>query len=334
MWVTQAISENPRNHGSPTARTALCYQRLVTATAFDNLDDYLALPRVSGLAVSADGSRVVTTVAELNDKRTDYVSAIWEVDPSGEKPARRLTRGANGGSEPAFPVDGDLLFISSRPTAENADGADKPPASLWRLPAGGGEAVEVLTMPGGVSLVRTARSADATVIGAALLPSARDVEDDRRLRDLRKANNVSAILHSGYPVRFWDKDLGPDEPHLFDAANLRDLTPQPGGALRTAGFDDAVFDISADGRFLVTTWRLTGPEATERWVLVRVDLASGERRVIADDPDADLDHPAISPDGSAVAFTRETITTPEFAPRMTLQCLRFGDQPVSVAEAG
>jgi dipeptidyl aminopeptidase/acylaminoacyl peptidase len=128
MSVTQAISGNARNHGSPTAHTALCYQRLVTATAFDNLDDYLALPRVSGLAVSADGSRVVTTVAELNDKRTDYVSAIWEVDPGGEKPARRLTRGSNGDSAPAFTVDGDLLFVSSRPTGENADGADKPPA--------------------------------------------------------------------------------------------------------------------------------------------------------------------------------------------------------------
>ncbi len=95
----------------------------------------------------------------------------------------------------------------------------------------------MLSMPGGISVVRTARGADAAVIGAPLLPSARDVDDDRRLRDLRKANNVSAILHSGYPVRFWDKDLGPDEPHLFDATDLRDLTPQPGGALREAGFE-------------------------------------------------------------------------------------------------
>src|SRR5277367_5772561 len=87
----------------------------MTATAFDNLDDYLALPRVSGLAVSADGSRVVTTVAELNDKRTDYVNAIWDVDPTGEKPARRLTRGSNGDSAPVFTADGDLLFVSSRP---------------------------------------------------------------------------------------------------------------------------------------------------------------------------------------------------------------------------
>ncbi len=308
---------------------ALCYQRQMTVTAFDNLDDYLALPRVSGLAVSADGSRVVTTVAELNDNRTEYVSAIWEVDPAAERPARRLAGGDNSDSSPAFTVDGDLLFVSSPPAADNTE---KPPPSLWRLPAGGGDAIEVSSMPGGVSVVRTARSADAAVIGAPLFSSARDVDDDRRLRDLRKANNVRAILHSGYPVRFWDKDLGPDEPHLFDATDLRDLTPQPGGALRAAGFEGAVFDISADGRFLVTTWRITGPEATERSVLVRVDLASGERHVIADDPDADLEHPTISPDGSAIAFIRETITTFDLAPRMTLQCLRFGDQPVSVAQ--
>ena len=206
----------------------------MTATAFDNLDDYLALPRVSGLAVSADGSRVVTTVAELNDKRTEHVSAVWEVDPAGERPARRLTRGANGDSSPAFTIDGDLLFVSSRPTAENTDDSERPPASLWRLPAGGGEAIEVLSMPGGVSVVRTARGADATVVVAPLFPAARDVDDDERLRNLRKDNKVNAILHTGYPVRYWDKDLGPDEPHLLDADGPRDLTPQPGRALRDA----------------------------------------------------------------------------------------------------
>lgn len=302
----------------------------MTATPFDNLDDCLALPRVLGLAVSADGSRVVATVAELNDEHTERISAVWELDPAGERPARRLTRKANGDSSPAFTLDGDLLFVSSRPGVDNAD---KPPAALWRLSAGGDEPVEVLSMPGGITAVRAARGADATVIGAPMLPSARDVDDDRRLRDLRKDANVNAILHSGYPVRFWDKDLGPDEPHLFDAKGPRDLTPQPGGALREAGFDDAVFDISADGRFLVTTWRITEAEATERSVLLRVDLASGERGVVADDPDADLQQPAISPDGSAIAFTRETITAPDHAPRMALQYLRFGDQPVSVAEA-
>lgn len=188
------------------------------------------------------------------------------------KTARRLTRGATGDSSPAFTIDGDLLFVSSWPTAENSNDTDKPPASLWRLPARGGEAMEVLCMPGGVSLVRTTRGADAAVIGAPLLPSARDVDDDRRLRDLRKDNKVTAILHSGYPMRHWDKDIGPDEPHLFDATGPRDVTPQPGAALREAGFD-----VSGDGRFLVTTWRVTGPGPTQRSVLRRSTQRSRTR---------------------------------------------------------
>jgi dipeptidyl aminopeptidase/acylaminoacyl peptidase len=300
----------------------------MTATAFDNLDDYLALPRVLGLTVSADGSRVVTTVSELNDKRTEYVAAIWELDPAGERAARRLTRGGTGDSSPAFTADGDLLFVSSRPTADNTADGTSPPPSLWRLPAGGGEAIEALRMPGGVSAVRTARDADATVVVAPMLPAARDVDDDRRLRTLRKDNKVDAVLHTGYPVRFWNKDIGPDEPHLLDANGPRDLTPQPGRGLHDPGFD-----VSADGRFLVTTWPVAGPGPVHRSTLLRVDLASGRRTIIADDPDADLENPAISPDGTAVAFTRESIAAPDRAPRMSLQYLRFGDQPTTVADA-
>jgi dipeptidyl aminopeptidase/acylaminoacyl peptidase len=186
-----------RTHGS-------CYPKDMIATGFDNLDDYLALPRVSGLAVSADGSRLVTTVAELNENRTEYVAAVWEIDPTGRQPARRLTHSAKGESSPAFTGDGDLLFVSARPTPGSTDD-DKPPASLWRLPANGGEAVEVLSMPGGVNVVRTACAADATVVGSPLLAAAPGVDDDRRLRDLRKKREVTAILPTGYPVRYWTR---------------------------------------------------------------------------------------------------------------------------------
>ncbi|MDT5206192.1 MAG: hypothetical protein QOD34_2828 [Mycobacterium sp.] len=299
----------------------------MTATAFDNLDDYLALPRVSGLAVSADGRRVVTTVATLNATRSEHIGAVWELDVAGQRPAHRLTRSANGESAPTFTADGDLLFLSSRPNSENSDDGKKPPASLWRLPAGGGEALEVLSMPGGISAVRSARAADTAVIGAAMLPAARDVDADRRLRDLRKDGQVTAILHTDYPVRFWNHDIGPDELRLLHVDGPRDLTPSPGTALLEPGFD-----VSPDGSFLVTTWRVSGPGPTQRSVLVRIELGSGHRSVIADDPDASFEQPVIAPDGSRVAFTRDTISTPHCAPRMTLQQLRFGDQRRSVAE--
>ncbi|MCV7175247.1 S9 family peptidase [Mycolicibacterium sphagni] len=284
----------------------------MTTGPFDDLDDYLALPRVSGLAVSADGSRVVTTVAELNAANTEYVTAVWELDPIGVAPGRRLTRGAKGESAPAFTFDGDLLFTSVRPT----EGDDTPPAALWRLPFTGGEAAQLAELPGGITAVRTALAASTVVIGAPLLPSADTVDDERRLRKLRKDNKISAILHSGYPVRHWDQDLGPEQTHLFRVAadgTLTDLTRQPGPAL-----GEVDFAVSPDGTFAVATWHVPAPRAALRSVLMRVDLQTGQRSILAEDAIADLEHPAISPDGTRVAFTRETVSTPEQAPRITL----------------
>ena len=304
----------------------MCYQRHVTTTPFDDLDTYFALPRVSGLAVSPDGSRVVTAIAELNEKRTEYVSALWELDPAGAAPARRLTRGAKGEASPTFTADGDLLFTAVRPRADGAEQDDKPLASLWRLPAAGGEAVEVLALAGGVDGVHAARAADITVVSAALLPSAADVDDDKRLRAVRKDAKVSAVLHTGYPVRHWDHDIGPAQPHLLDSTGRRDLTPDPGQALR-----DAELDVSRDGRFIVTSWQVPAPRAAIRSVLMRIDVATAERTVVADDPGADLSAPAISPDGTSVAFVRETISTPTHAPRVTLCVMRFGEAFAEIA---
>lgn len=296
-------------------------------TAFDDLDDYIELPRVSGLAVSPDGSRVVTTVAELNSTKTEYVTAVWELDPAGRAPARRLTRGAKGEAAPTFTVEGDLLFTSVRPTKDD----DKPPAALWLLPADGGEACQLAELPGGITAVRTACAASVVTVGGPMLPSAASVDDDRRLRGVRKDTQVTAILHSGYPVRYWDSDLGPDETHLFRVGGdgaLIDLTPQPGMGLR-----EPDWSVSADGLFAVAAWRVPTPGAAVRSVLMRIDLDSGRRTIIADDPTADLEHPVISPDGAAVAFTRETISTPDCAPRISLCHMNFSQSDV-VGPAG
>ena len=290
----------------------------VSSTPFHDLDEFLSLPRVSGLAVSPDGDRVVTTVATLDDKRVEFVSALWELDPTGRRPARRITHGRTGESAPVFTADGDLFFLASRPGA----GEDKPPKALWCLPASGGEAYQVCAMPGGVDGVVSAGG--ATVLASSMLPSATDLDADEKLRAARKDNKVSAILHAGYPVRSWDHDIGPAQTHLFhaDGGTRRDLTAGPADALR-----DSHFDVSRDGAFVVTSWNAAAPGAALRSVLVRIDVATGERVVIADDPGADLGFPAIAPDGRSVAYLRETLSTPHQAPRITLGLLRFGGEP-------
>src|SRR5665213_571067 len=93
------------------------------AVAFTNLDDYNALPRIEGLVLSPDGTRLVCSVQALSSDRTTFQTSLWDVDPDGVRPARRLTRSAAGESEPAFGAGGDLLFISKRPAGDKGSKA-------------------------------------------------------------------------------------------------------------------------------------------------------------------------------------------------------------------
>ena len=69
---------------------------------FHRLADFVALPRLSGLALSPDGTRLVTSVATLDAEGKKWQPALWEIDPAGQREPRRLTRGAAGESAPLF----------------------------------------------------------------------------------------------------------------------------------------------------------------------------------------------------------------------------------------
>ncbi|NLV79701.1 MAG: S9 family peptidase [Rhodococcus sp.] len=283
--------------------------RLLAVTAFDDLDDYLALPRATALALSPDGTRLVLAQSTLDDKATTFVGALWEIDPDGRVPARRLTYGEKGESNPTFTADGDLLFTAAR-------GADDAPVALWRLPSSGGEARRVATRKGGIATVHAASGADRILVTANVL--GRSEDDDERIRDARTDGKISAVLHSGYPVRHWDHDLGPDRPHLLDVTDgtPTDLTPGIRGSLR-----ESHIDVAADGTFAVATWTVPGPGTAVRTTIVRIDLGTGLRTPLVDDDTGDAGHPALSPDGTRLAYLHESIGDPETPPRVTVRIL-------------
>jgi dipeptidyl aminopeptidase/acylaminoacyl peptidase len=279
-------------------------------TPFHDLDAYVALPRTTGLALSPDGTRLVTAVSTLNPDETKYVTALWEVDPTGERAAKRLTRSAKGESGAAFLPDGSLLFCSSRNDPDTKDEDEVP--LLWLLPAGGGEARVVAKRAGGVGGVLVSESG-TVVLTSDTFPSSTDAESEEKKRKERKDKKVAAILHERYPVRYWDHDLGPAWPRLFaggltDAeeplVELRDVTPDAGPALNLAEYD-----VSPDGTSITTQWNVPERGGLRRGLAV-IDTATGERRVLADDPDYEYNSPRFSPDGTQIAVVHERRSNP------------------------
>ncbi|GAB3452549.1 S9 family peptidase [Streptomonospora sediminis] len=273
-----------------------------------DLAEYIGERRVNGLALSPDGMRLVAPVSELTPDRTAFRTALWEIDPAGETEPRKLTRSAAGEAAPAFLPDGSLLFTSARPDPESTESADAP--ALWLLPAGAGEARCVAERPGGFGAVAVARGTGTVVYSSEVHPGAAGTEADAQARKARKDAGVSAILHESFPVRSWDRDLGPARPRLFTAeppADSRsglgppaDLTPEPDMAL----YGHAP-DITPDGSAVVTAWSSYAGRGRQRDQVVTIDTATGKRRVLAADPEYNFGAPAVSPDGRRAAVLRD-----------------------------
>ncbi|HET8958547.1 MAG TPA: alpha/beta fold hydrolase [Microcella sp.] len=276
-----------------------------STTPFTDLESFIALPRIDAVALSPDGERAILTFATLAADRTSYERALWEVPTRADGGApRRLTRSAKGETGVAFTPSGDVLFVSARPDAEAGSDADEA-GQLWLLPAGGGEARPVTRVAGGVSgVAATALKSDRIVIAADLLPGADTLEDEAAARAERKKRKVAAILHESYPVRFWDHDLGPAEPHLLalELSELADQLPErpaPGAAAggqasADAGGTDG--EASGDG----DAGAASAPYAPE---LPRPrDLTPHPGR------SADTAGQALTPDGATLIVARQVAT--------------------------
>jgi dipeptidyl aminopeptidase/acylaminoacyl peptidase len=310
-----------------------------TSTPFHDLDQYIAVPRLGGLALSIDGSRLVVAMNVLDPKRTRHVTALWVVDPVGKRAARRLTRSAKGENDAAFLPDGSLLFVSARPDPASASD-DEPVSALWRLPADGGEAAVLATRPGGVSGVVVAADSGTIVVSSATLPGSTTAGDDKARRTTRKDNKVSAILHESYPIRFWDHDLGPDTPRLMvgeapadaevvaggETIELRDLTGHLGSALCT---DEASWAISPDGRTIYAAWSVVERGGSDRLGIIAIDTATGRRVDLLSDDAHEYAQPAVSPDGSKLAFVVATRPSPTEPQDLHLATVDLADDGMS-----
>ena len=278
---------------------------------FTDLGEFVAIPRVTSLCLSPDGTWLAAAVQTLGPEPKKFGTSVWRIGTGQDQPVR-LTRSGEGESAPAFLADGSLLFASKRPEpgpGTPGEGEDAKPG-LWLLPATGGEARRIAAPPGGVLSVTAARSMRRYLIAAPAFPGASGFEQDAARRKARADAGVSAILHEAEFTRYWDHDLGPDCVRLLagepaaepgeagrpaSAAEPADLTPEPGRAL-----DEQAFCLAPDGSVAVTGWWVPEKAGGYRSELAVIDTATSQRRVLLGASGVDYSDPAISPDGRSV----------------------------------
>ncbi len=125
-------------------------------------DDVLNLKAVQGAQVSPDGSQVVYTVRQwesdqgpstpvaetqpsLRAGKMEGRTRVWKVATSGSSPARQITFGEKGDSQPQWSPDGKYLsFVSARGGAEAK-------AQIYLMHADGGEAWKLTDAKEGVA---------------------------------------------------------------------------------------------------------------------------------------------------------------------------------------
>jgi len=84
-------------------------------------DDVLNIKAVQAATVSPDGSQVIYTVRqwEAEQERMEARARVWRVPTNGSAPARQITFGEKGDSQPQFSPDGKFIsFVSARGNAE------------------------------------------------------------------------------------------------------------------------------------------------------------------------------------------------------------------------
>jgi dipeptidyl aminopeptidase/acylaminoacyl peptidase len=250
----------------------------------------------------------------LSADSTRFVTSLWEVQANGGGAPRRLTYSDKGEANPVFVPDGSLVFSSGRsdPTVKE----DEAESRLWVLPAGGGEARAVLSIPGGIRAIVAARETDTIVFRAQVFPAHRTFGDADKAKKQGSRSQRDPLRHLS--IRFWDHDLGPRWSRLLRIAGLASDQPSApedltGDAVNS--LEEAAISVSPDGNSVLTTWRRDVGKGQYAGDLVLI--TNRERRTISEGG-YDFAQPQSSPDGRRIVAVAIDRGTPERAQRHLL----------------
>ena len=285
------------------ATAAICFSS-VPASAQEthpfSVHDMLAMDRISGPEVSPDGRWIVFVLSqtdlEANRSRTD----LWLVGVDGEGLVR-LTSHEASDFNPRWSADGKSLFFLSTRSGSS---------QVWRLPIGGGEAIQVTDQPLDVGNLVLSRDGAQMAFSMEVFPDCSDVECSVKRIEERQKTKASGLLYDNIFVRHWDTWKDGRRSHLFvmsiEEGEAIDVTSGMDADIPSKPFGGPEeITFTPDSRSLVFAARDVGDE--EPWS-VDFDLyvvpadGSSTPRCLTEANEAWDTHPVFSPDGKTLAY--------------------------------
>lgn len=286
-------------------------------------EDLWLMPRVGAASVSPDGRLAVFAVTEPAYERDEQRSDLWLVPTDGSQAPRRLTSTAGGESDVDWSPDSGRIVFSAR-----REGDEQPQLYLLDLKQGG-EAQRLTTLTLGAREPRFSPDGMRIAFSGRDYPGAQGEEDNRRIRDERKARKWNARVFEGFPIRNWDRWLDDLEPRLFVMSLKENAEPEsdmrellrgtslaalPGFATRGGGRGqvvDAVWAPNGEGLvFVASVDRDQAAYSFTSSALWWVSATGGEPlRLTVDGEGAEsYSKPQFTPDGTRllVSFTLRT----------------------------
>ena len=274
--------------------------------------DLATLDRVSSPAISPDGRYVAYSLRSTDWDANKGVNALHVIDLQGDvaKPLVLLS-GEKGGASPAWSADGRWLYFISGKSGSG---------QVWRSSPDGSVRQQLTSFPVDVAAFKLSPDLRTLIVAADVYPACASLACTKEKDDAKSKTKASGIeIKSGQPRWFDDyldeKFLSLFRVDLGQPGSPADAVPIVRNFPADVPSEDGTFVVARDGRTIYFDSRDPavdpGGQAFSRIYAVSAD-GSSEPRVLASRKGTSYNAPAVSPDGSRLAYL--AITAPFYLP--------------------